>query len=71
MEGVTGECKKGEKRGVDKVGAGQRNVTEPCRMLWNVTEHCGTSWNSMESYGMLWNGTEFDGNLPPFVFSVM
>ena len=24
MEGVTGECEKGEKRGVDKVGAGQR-----------------------------------------------
>ena len=24
MEGVTGECKKGEKRGVDKVGAGQQ-----------------------------------------------
>ena len=24
MEGVTGECEKSEKRGVDKVGAGQR-----------------------------------------------
>ena len=25
MEGVTGECEKSEKRGVDKVGAGHRD----------------------------------------------
>ena len=31
MEGVTSECEKGEKRGVDKVGAGQRSeLTKIC-----------------------------------------
>ena len=33
MEGVTGECEKGEKRGVDKVGAGHRDSTGECRAI--------------------------------------
>ena len=42
MEGVTGECDKGEKCGVDKVGACQRPLPGPCTLthrcpIWYLT----------------------------------
>ena len=49
MEGVTGECEKGEKRGVDTVGAGQRVETleGQGRFLLDRQEQDSNAWHNI------------------------